>query len=250
MTSEHFDSDIVLDHGEYASTDSLLAVDSFAPAPNPPDILLQSQSPYSNCSSGLVPPAHSKGPVCSIAFCAFQCLCIIAREQHRALMQLLMSEERIVEKVKSHLFGSWNKESWKEIFRGSIFYDVDDERRNMCSFGGANFQRMADGLFCEEKSSKEMMVGFCEIAAKCFQMWLSVPISQDIQKFIEKCLLNRMGVLLYEEASDTLREEAAKALLNAWATLSSNAHIVSHLQRIYRYDLKRMDAFLSRCVED
>ncbi|KAH7823403.1 uncharacterized protein MONOS_4690 [Monocercomonoides exilis] len=234
----YFSYNIILDCGEDANTNSLLAIDSFAPAPNLLGIPQQSQSPHSSSSSGWVPPVYSKGPVCSIALSAFQCLCSITREQHRAFVQLLTSEEIIVEKVKSYLFGSWAEESWKAIFRGSKFND-DDERVNIYSTSGANFQQMVDGLFCEEKSVQEMMMSFRETAVKCFGRWLSVPISQSIQKFFKRDLLSQIAFLLCEATSDTLRDEAAKALLNAWAILSSNAHIVPHLKRIYKYDLKR-----------
>ncbi|KAH7820308.1 uncharacterized protein MONOS_6282 [Monocercomonoides exilis] len=230
MASEHFDSDIVLDRDEDASTNSLLAIELFAPAPNPPDILLQSQSTHSNCSSGWVPSV----------------------EQHRALMQLLMSEERIVEKVKSYLFGSWSEESWKAIFGGSKFSDDNDndERANMYSADGANFQQMADGLFCEEESKQEMMMDCCEIAVKAFGRWPSIPILQGILKFIERDLLSQIAFLLCEAASDTLGDEAAKALLNAWATLSRMPILFPIFKGFTDTISSDMDAFHSRCVED
>ncbi|KAH7824219.1 uncharacterized protein MONOS_13034 [Monocercomonoides exilis] len=108
---------------------------------------------------------------------------------------------------------------------------------------------MVDGLFCEEKSMQEMILSFRETAVKCFGRWMSVPISQGIQKFIERDLLSRMTVLLFDAASDALRDESAKALLNAWAILSSNALIVSHLKRIYKYYLKRYVCLRNSCAE-
>ncbi|KAH7829510.1 uncharacterized protein MONOS_3696 [Monocercomonoides exilis] len=111
----------------------------------------------------------------------------------------------------------------------------------MFSSGGANFQQMDNGLYCEEKSAKEMILHFREIVVKCFRIWISIPISLGITKFIKRDVLGRIAFLLCETASDTTREEAEKALSSAWANLSSNAHIVPHLKRIDEYDLKQHD---------
>ncbi|KAH7828178.1 uncharacterized protein MONOS_5557 [Monocercomonoides exilis] len=239
MLSDYFNSKIILDCGKDANANSLLAIDSFISAPNPSGFLQHSQAQLNIYPSGWMPPVYSKGPVCSIALRAFQCLCRATSEQHGAFVQLLTSQKRIVKKVKSYLFGSWTEENWKALFPGSKFCDDNDDKPNAFSSGRANFQRMEDGLFCEEESIKEMILRFREVSMKCFRMWLSIPILKGITKFIKRDLIERIAFLLCETASDMLRGEAAKALLNVWAALSSNAHIISHLKRIYVYDFKR-----------
>ncbi|KAH7831328.1 uncharacterized protein MONOS_8307 [Monocercomonoides exilis] len=223
LAKSFYSLEIKLKLGKDVKTNNLLAVDSFLPFPYH-FISLKSPFEATNCdSSDWIPPAYHRGPICSVAIKAFRCLGRFAESCESVYIQLFTLHDGIVEKVLSYLDSSWTEDEWKAIFTGSKFFGADCI--DIYSSGGANFQKMADGLFCEEESIKQMISKFQTAAVKCVGFWLSKQVYEVITRITKKDLLRQIASLMCNATRDKLRSESMATLLYAYASLSSGANV-------------------------
>ncbi|KAH7820049.1 uncharacterized protein MONOS_7576 [Monocercomonoides exilis] len=236
MTTKLSALKVYLKLGDTVKTSSILTLDSFVPDPNAfnfkPGSIESSKCNFSDW----IPPIYSRGAICSIALKAFECLCMLSTQHVNAYAHIFTCQERIMEKVFCYLFGSWTEEEWKAIFPGSKFFGANCS--DIYSSGGANFQRMIDGLFCEEKSIQKMIKKFQICAVMFIRCWLEKQTNESISRCMRGDIMRRIAFLLCDSDNDKMKLEASKALLNGWACLSSSARIRPLHVNVYREDAR------------
>eukprot|EP00770_Monocercomonoides_exilis_P004187 MONOS_4168.1-p1 / transcript=MONOS_4168.1 / gene=MONOS_4168 / organism=Monocercomonoides_exilis_PA203 / gene_product=unspecified product / transcript_product=unspecified product / location=Mono_scaffold00107:25946-27897(+) / protein_length=600 / sequence_SO=supercontig / SO=protein_coding / is_pseudo=false len=214
---------VYLKLGKTVKTNNVLTLDSFIPNPNASNTKQASVGSSKFNSSDWVPPVYSHGAICSVALKAFHCLCRLSAKHVSAFAHILTCQDRIVEKVFFYLFGSWTEEEWKAIFPGSRF--LEESCCDIYSSGGANFQHMIDGQYCEELSVRKMISKFQMCAIMFIRCWFVRQSYEAVNRCMKRDVMRRIASLLCYSDSDKMKLEAAKALLNGWACLSSNAHM-------------------------
>ncbi|KAH7816821.1 uncharacterized protein MONOS_1593 [Monocercomonoides exilis] len=213
---------------------SLLTIDSFIPVPNPNDSSQTFPEPPNGNSSCWTPPVYLHGPVCSIAIKAFECLQSLASYQRKAFDYLFQNMDNVVQKALGYLLGNWTEDDWKAIFSGSKFFDASCD--DIYSSGEANFQQMADGLFCEEESIKAMITKFQLCAVKCVSSWLERQTRESITRCTERDVMRRIASLLCETTNDQLKLSASDALIGGWARSFPAARTQSLFRKAMGYD--------------
>ncbi|KAH7817255.1 uncharacterized protein MONOS_3719 [Monocercomonoides exilis] len=227
---------VYLKLGDTVKTNSILTLDSFIPDPNAfnskPASIESSKCNFSDW----IPPIYSRGAICSIALKAFECLCVLSTQHANAYAHVFTCQERIMEKIFCYLFGSWNEEEWKAIFPGSKFFGANCS--DIYSSGGANFQRMIDGQYCEEKSIQKMIKKFQTCAVMFIRSWLEKQTNESISRCLKRDVMRRIAFLLCDSDNDKMKLEAAKVLLNGWACSSSDARIRPLQVNVYEEDAR------------
>ncbi|KAH7831233.1 uncharacterized protein MONOS_16746 [Monocercomonoides exilis] len=223
MTKKLSSLRVYLIFGKTVKKNNILALDSFLPDPNAFNSK-QASAGLPKCnSSDWIPPVYSRGAICCMAFQAFECLCRLSAKHIYAFVHILTCQDRIVEKVFCYLFGSWTEEEWKAIFPGSRFLDASCP--DIYSSGGANFQHMIDGLYCEEQSVQKMISKFQMCAIMFIRCFLVKQTYESITRCMKRDVMRRIASLFCDTTNDKLRLEAAKALLDGWVCVSLEAQI-------------------------
>lgn len=128
-----------------------------------------------------------------------------------------------MENVLSYLDSSWTEDEWKATFAWSEFFGTDCI--DIYSSGGANFQKMEDGLFCEEENIKQMISKFQTADVIFVGFWLSKQVYEVITRIAKKDLLRQIASLMCNATRDKLRSESMATLLYPYASLSSSAKV-------------------------
>eukprot|EP00770_Monocercomonoides_exilis_P005921 MONOS_5893.1-p1 / transcript=MONOS_5893.1 / gene=MONOS_5893 / organism=Monocercomonoides_exilis_PA203 / gene_product=unspecified product / transcript_product=unspecified product / location=Mono_scaffold00177:88993-90929(+) / protein_length=595 / sequence_SO=supercontig / SO=protein_coding / is_pseudo=false len=223
MTKKLSSLRVYLKLGNTVKTNTILTLDSFIPDPNAFNSRQASVGLPKCNSSDWIPPVCSRGAICCMALQAFECLCRLSADHVLAFAHILTCQNRIVEKVFCYLFGSWTEEEWKAIFPGSRFLDASCP--DIYSSGGANFQHMIDGLYCEEQSVQKMISKFQMCAIMFIRCWLAKQAYESITRCMKRDVMRRIASLFCDTTNDKLKLEAAKALLDGWVCVSSMARI-------------------------